>query len=152
MNKRENTLLALEAALDRIIQDQTKRIPKTRKLSVRAVEEEANLGNGTSYYYPEFIEKIKKSKAEMATTSDLTPRSYTDRLRAKAMQEVRIKEKYKKEKIELKEVLARMAAEHHHINDALRKALARVDELELENHELKKELVKTKRASITNIK
>ena len=49
MSKKEDTLYALEAALERILQQQTKRIPCTRKLSVRAVEEEANLGNGSGY-------------------------------------------------------------------------------------------------------
>ena len=43
MNKSENTLMILEAALERIIQGMPKRIPASRKLSVRAVEEEANL-------------------------------------------------------------------------------------------------------------
>ena len=46
MNKSENTLMVLEAALERIIQGQLNVSPKSRKLSVRAVEEEANLGNG----------------------------------------------------------------------------------------------------------
>ncbi|MBB1440970.1 hypothetical protein H5202_20385, partial [Shewanella sp. SG41-4] len=57
MLKSENTLLALEAALGRIIQGKPKRIPTHRKLSVRSVEEEANLGNGSGYYYPDFVEK-----------------------------------------------------------------------------------------------
>ena len=63
MSKSENTLLMLEAALDRISQGKPKRIPATRKLSVRAVEEEANLGNGSGYYYPEFVEKVKIGRA-----------------------------------------------------------------------------------------
>ncbi len=62
MSKSENTLLLLEAALDRIAQGRAKRIPTTRKLSVRAVEEEANLGNGSGYYYPEFVMKVNKPK------------------------------------------------------------------------------------------
>jgi hypothetical protein len=66
MSKSENTLLMLEAALDRISQGKPKRIPATRKLSVRAVEEEAGLGNGSGYYYPEFVQKIKQVKADIA--------------------------------------------------------------------------------------
>nr|MBF4396211.1 hypothetical protein [Vibrio anguillarum] len=66
MGKSENTLVALEAALDRIAKGKPRRIPTHRKLSVRAVEEEANLGNGSGYYYPDFVEKIKKTKAEIA--------------------------------------------------------------------------------------
>jgi len=151
MSKKENTLLALEAALERILQCQTKRILSTRKLSVRAVEEEANLGNGSGYYYPEFVEKVKQVRAEMAANSGLAPCSDTERLRAKAKQETRIKEKYKQEKLELKAIVARMAAEHHHLNDTLRKALAKVDELERENGELKEKLVEVRRGSVTSI-
>ena len=44
MKKSENTLLKLEAALQRIIERKTKRISDHRKLSVRAVEEEAEIG------------------------------------------------------------------------------------------------------------
>ena len=66
MSKSENTRLALESALERIKQGKPKRIPTHRKLSVRAIEEEANVGNGSGYYYPEFVEKVKKTKAEIA--------------------------------------------------------------------------------------
>jgi replication-associated recombination protein RarA len=66
MNKSENTLLALEAALERIKQGKPKRIPAHRKLSVRAVEEEANLGNGSGYYYPDFVEKVKRTKIRVS--------------------------------------------------------------------------------------
>lgn len=151
MSKKKNTLIALEAALSRVVEGNPKRIPVTRKLSVRAIEEETNLGNGSGYYYPEFVEKVKKTKAEMAANSGIAPRSDTERLRAKAKQETRIKEKYKQEKDELKAMVARMAAEHHHLNDALRKALVRIDELEQENSELTDKLVEARRNSITSI-
>ncbi|MGR5128522.1 hypothetical protein [Photobacterium swingsii] len=68
----------------------------------------------------------------MAVSSGLSPNMGTERLRAKAKQETRIKEKYKQEKLELKAMLSRMAAEHHHLNYALRKALTKVEELETE--------------------
>uniref|UniRef100_UPI003CE754CF hypothetical protein n=1 Tax=Enterobacter cloacae complex sp. 280C5 TaxID=3395861 RepID=UPI003CE754CF len=60
MSKSENTLLKLEAALQRILDGQTKRIPDNRKLSVRAVEEEAGLGNGTCYYYGAFKSRVQE--------------------------------------------------------------------------------------------
>ncbi|GAM72603.1 hypothetical protein JCM19236_5746 [Vibrio sp. JCM 19236] len=62
MSKSENTLLTLEAALQRIVRGKPKNIPTTRKLSVRAVEEEAKLGNGSGYYYPDFVQKVKQIK------------------------------------------------------------------------------------------
>lgn len=148
----KNSKIALEAALERIIAGEPKRIPASRKLSVRAVEEEANLGNGSGYYYPEFIEKVKKTKTDMAAPPGLTPRTDTERLRAKAKQETRIKEKYKQEKLELKSIVARMAAEHHHLNDTLRKALVKIDELERERDIMKNELHKLKRNSVIKIK
>lgn len=53
----KNAKLALEAVIERIIAGHLKRIPATRKLSVRAVEEEVNLDNSSCYYYP----KVKRN-------------------------------------------------------------------------------------------
>lgn len=147
----KNAKLALEAALSRIIAAEPKRIPVSRKLSVRAVEEEANLGNGSGYYYPEVVEKIKRAKAKMTGKAALSSNSDTERLRAKAKQETRIKEKYKQEKLELKAMVASMAAEHHHLNDALRKSLLEVNNLESKNEEQRKQIVELKRSKITGI-
>lgn len=72
MGKSENTLVALEAALDRIANGKPKHIPKSRKLSVRAVEEEAKLGNSSGYYYPEFVEKVKQTKADIVKWKDVS--------------------------------------------------------------------------------
>ncbi|MCS6159818.1 hypothetical protein [Shewanella baltica] len=151
MSKRKNTLLVLEAALERIILSQTKRIPIDRKLSIRAVEEEASLGNGTGHYYPEFIEKYRQAKSKLANENNTHPRSDIERLRAKVKQEAQVKEKYKQEKDALKNLIASMAAEHHHFSDALRKAHLKIDELTEENHELKDKLVAIKRQKIFDI-
>lgn len=152
MNKKNNTLIGLEAALERIVQGKTKRIPNTRKLSVRAVEEEANLGNGSGYYYPELIEKIKKTKIDNVLNTDTTNITDTERLRTRLKNEVRIKEKYKKGESEMKELVSIMTAEHHHLNDALRKSLLKIKDLESEIYALNETLVNTKRNSITSIR
>lgn len=152
MGKSENTLLALEAALQRIAEGNPKRIPPTRKLSVRAVEEEANLGNGSGYYYPEFVEKVKQTKAEIAAGEGKHVQPEIQTVRAKLNEQKRIKSNYKEKYTQAREQLALFAASQHHLNDRLVKALARIDELEFDNAELRDELVRLKRGQVVAIK
>ncbi|MEZ7205342.1 hypothetical protein [Pseudoalteromonas sp. DY56-GL79] len=151
MSKSENTLVALEAALERILSGNPKRIPTTRKLSVRAIEEEANLGNGSGYYYPEFVQKVKQVKSDIASSKGEILLPEVDAVRTKLREQKRIKENYKEKYGTAKEQLALFAAAQHHLNDKLVQALARVDELEFENESLKAELVEFKRSKITSI-
>ena len=127
MSKSENTLLALEAALERIKQGKPKRIPTNRKLSVRAVEEEANLGNGSGYYYPDFVEKVKQTKAEIAAGKGETFQPEIQTVRTKLNEQKRIKNNYKTKYEAGREKLALFAAAQHHLNDRLVQALARID-------------------------
>ena len=88
MKKSENTLLKLEAALQRIIERKTKRIPDHRKLSVRAVEEEAGLGNGSCYYYPDFKLRVQSEAQKLkCLTPDTAVQSDVEILREKRNQE-----------------------------------------------------------------
>ena len=152
MSKRENTLIALEAALERIAQGKPKRIPTHRKLSVRAVEEEANLGNGSGYYYPELVEKVKQTKAEIATGNGEIVQPEIQTVRTKLKEQKRIKDNFKAKYEAEREKLALFAAAQHHLNDKLVQALARVDELEYENAELREELARLKRSQVVPIK
>ena len=152
MNKSQNTLLALEAALERIKQGKPKRIPTTRKLSVRAVEEEANLGNGSGYYYPDFVEKVKQTKAEIAAGNGEIVQPEIQTVRTKLKEQKRIKDNYKAKYEAEREKLALFATAQHHLNDKLVQALARVDELEYENTELREELARLKRSQVVPIK
>ncbi|MDW1499080.1 hypothetical protein [Vibrio sp. YT-19(2023)] len=152
MGKSENTLLALEAALQRIAQGKPKRIPTTRKLSVRAVEEEANLGNGSGYYYPDFVKKVKQTKADIAEGNGETVQPEIQTVRTKLKEQKRIKENFKAKYDAEREKLALFAAAQHHLNDKLVKALARIDELEYENTELREKLAKLKRSTVVPIK
>lgn len=152
MSKSENTLLKLEAALERIRQGKPNRIPTHRKLSVRAVEEEANLGNGSGYYYPDFVEKVKQTKAEIATGKGEIVRPEIQTVRTKLKEQKRIKDNYKAKYEAERKKLALFAAAQHHLNDKLVKALARIDELEYENVELREKLAKLKRNSVVSIK
>lgn len=152
MSKSENTLLKLEAALERIKQGKPKRIPTHRKLSVRAVEEEANLGNGSGYYYPEFVEKVKKTKADIAEGQGEIVQPEIQTVRTKLNEQKRIKNNYKEKYEAERDKLAIFAAAQHHLNDKLVKALSRIDELEYENANLKTELTELKRNKIVSIK
>lgn len=137
MSKREQTQLVLEAALERILNGQTTRVPSSRKLSARAVEEEAGLGNGSCYYYPDIVEKIKKSRHHQKSLQDLSLTANTLSSQQKFHKERQIKVKYKQENLQLKTLISQMATEHHHLNEALRKALATISELEKENFALR---------------
>lgn len=151
MSKSENTLLVLEAALERIAQGKPKRIPATRKLSVRAIEEEANLGNGSGYYYPEFVKKVKQTKADIAEGKGETVQPEIQTVRTKLKEQKRIKENFKAKYDAEREKLTLFAASQHHLNDQLVKALARIDDLEYENTELKSQVVELRRGKVTAI-
>ncbi|EGR0260961.1 hypothetical protein [Vibrio parahaemolyticus] len=152
MSKSENTLLILEAALERIKQGIPKRIPTHRKLSVRAVEEEANLGNGSGYYYPELVEKIKQAKVEIAESKGEVIQPEIQVVRSKLNKQKQIKDNYKTKYEAEREKLTLFASAQHHLNDKLVQALARIDSLEYENAELREELAKLKRNKITTIR
>lgn len=152
MSKSENTLLTLEAALERIKQGKPKRIPTHRKLSVRTVEEEANLGNGSGYYYPEFVEKVKQTKADIAEGKGETVQPEIQTVRTKLKEQKRIKENFKAKYDAEREKLALFAAAQHHLNDKLVQALARVEELEYENRELNDKITKLNKRNIVPIK
>lgn len=142
MKKSENTLLRLEAALQRILQGATNRIPESRKLSVRAVEEEADLGNGSCYYYPDFVLKIQSEINRLkAKSSDEVILSDLATLQAKRNQEKKVKIKYRDKVIELKQQIKSMAAEHHQLSYALRNTYLRIEELELQIRNIQKNQV-----------
>ncbi len=152
MSKSENTLIALEAALERIAQGKPKRIPTTRKLSVRAVEEEANLGNGSGYYYPDFVQKVKQVKANIAEAKGEYVQPEIQAVRSKLKEQKRIKSNFKDKYEAEREKLALFTAAQHHLNDKLVKALARIDELEYENANLREQLAVASRSNLQAIK
>ncbi|MDE1266081.1 hypothetical protein L9W98_17515 [Vibrio aestuarianus] len=120
MSKSENTLIALEAALERIAQGKPKRIPTTRKLSVRAVEEEANLSNSSGYYYPDFVQKVKQVKANIAEVKGEYVQPEIQSVHTKLSEQKRIKNNYREKYEAAKEQLANFAAAQHHLNDKTR--------------------------------
>lgn len=150
---KDNTELRLQAALQRILDGQPKRVTEHRKLSVRAVEEEANLGNGSGYYYPAIVEKIKAAKAEaQANKTGKKPTTALAKAREGKKQATKVKEKYRKQRDELLMDKEQMAAVHHQLSHALRKAHKRINELERELDEAKQQLAKARHSSVVAIK
>ncbi|WP_339145211.1 hypothetical protein [Pseudoalteromonas galatheae] len=106
MSKSENTRLELLNAIDRILSGNTIRIDAKRGVSAIAVEEEANLGNGSAYYYKDVIEKIKQLKSKAITKKQAQQNSDVTKLREKLANEKRLKEKYRDEVTSLKEQMS----------------------------------------------
>ena len=65
MTRESITELELFNAVERIINKETIRIPSSRKLSVRAVEDEAGLGDGSAYYYEDVIKDKYREKISL---------------------------------------------------------------------------------------
>jgi len=112
LSKSENTRLELLSAIDRILSGDTVRIDAKRGLSAIAVEEEANLGNGSAYYYSDVIEKIKLLKSKAITKKQAQQNSDVTKLREKLANEKRLKEKYRAEIASLKDLAL---SNHQHL-------------------------------------
>ncbi|MGJ8482508.1 hypothetical protein [Pseudoalteromonas sp. PAR1] len=142
MSKSENTLIRLEAALQRILAKEPKRISKHKKLSIRAVEEEANLGNGTCYYYEKFTSDLRKliSNHKSSNIEEKETKYINDGLKFKAANEKRLKEKYRDENTKLKHTIQQLAAEHHQFNDLIRQQAEQLKQSRSDNEKLEVEL------------
>lgn len=138
MSKSENTRLELLNAIDRILTGKTIRIDAKRGLSAIAVEEEANLGNGSAYYYKDVIEKIKLLKSKAITQKQVQQNSDVTKLRERLANEKRLKEKYRNEVANLKEQMSLMAATHNALALSNHQFLKKINDLECELHLLKK--------------
>lgn len=132
MSKSQLTQAELAAALQRILAGKPQRISTSRKLSVKAVEEEAGLGNGSAYYYVEMVQEIKQ------TVTNLHHRTFTENvdtnrlssLRLKLKKETRLKEQYRADLTEMKTHLALMASQYNQLSIILQQYKDRVLALE----------------------
>ena len=152
MSKREETLIRLEMALDRIVKGEVKNIPNTKKLSVRAVELEAKLGDGSIYYYPEFVDKVKQVKKEIAESQGVMIKPRADQLQDKLSKEKRSKENLKDKYTKASEKLASFTSHNFHMDDHWVKENEKVKRLERENQKLKEENHMLRRDNISVIK
>ena len=110
------------------------------------------MGNGSGYYYPKFVEKVKDTKVDIAKDKGKYVQPEIQAVRGKLEEQKRIKSNFKEKYETEREKLALFAAQQHHLNDKLVKALARIDELEYENTELREQLAKLKRSKVVPIK
>lgn len=135
MSKSEATIIKLEQALERICTKNTRIIPSTQKLSVKAVEEEAGLGDGSAYYYKNIIQKIKDHIAKKSSKATIQ-NSYEEKiasLRERLSNETRLKEKYRHQLDEYKTRLADMASQHNELALTIQQYQYKIIELESRN-------------------
>ena len=140
MSKSQITRVELENALQRILSGKTERIDPNRKISVKSVEEEAGLGDGSAYYYKDIISTIKE------TASNNSPKSrnlnlYEEKianLRDRLANEKRLKEKYYKQAEDYKEQLSEMASQHNQLALMIQQYQYKISELESDIEQLPK--------------
>jgi hypothetical protein len=132
VGKSNVTRAKIEEALKRILQGKPKVIPSTQKLSVKAVEEEAGLGSGSVYYYPDIVKKIKNDSLKKQGNNQNSS-LYDEKisyLREQLKKEKRLKEKYRSEVTELKTQLANMASQHNQLALIIQQYQYKIAELE----------------------
>lgn len=132
-----STLTLLEKALERIREGKPKNIDKNRKLSVRAIEQEAGAGNGSAYYYKDFVERVKRVIAEKKVDDKAEIISPLVKQRERLQNEIRLKQKYREQKRDTDEKLAYMVARLHEAHSALYEAQREIEELQYEVVRLK---------------
>lgn len=138
MNHSKETNEALNAALSRILSGNPERCDSDRKLSVSAVEYEAGLGNGTAYYYPDFIQKMRTIKKQHQSGQDSNiPKTAIEKYK----NEKQIKEKYREQVAVLRKQLSQMATEHHQFNSDLIRAYKEIKDKENEIAKLQRERI-----------
>lgn len=117
MSKSQITRVELENALKRILSGQTERIDPNRKISVKAVEEEAGLGDGSEYYYKDIVSTIKETaiKSSPKTRKQNLYEEKIANLRERLANEKRLKEKYYKQAEDCREKLSEMASQHNQL-------------------------------------
>lgn len=136
MSHAKETCVALESALSRILSGDPIRCSPDRKLSVSAVEYEAELANGSAYYYPELVQKIKMlKKRHLSNLSETAPKTTNQ----KYLAEKKIKEKYREQVTELRQQVSQMATEHHQFNSDLIRACKKIKDQEDEIAKLRRE-------------
>lgn len=140
MSKSQITKVELEQALERILSGKTHRINPARKMSVKAVEEEAGLGDGSAYYYKDIVQKIKDSAIQNSPKAK-AQNAYEDKissLRERLKKEVSLKEKYRAQVEELKGQIANMASQHNQLALMIQQYQYKISELESDIEQLPK--------------
>lgn len=140
MSKSQITKVKLEQALGRILSGKTHRVDPARKISVKAVEEEAGLGDGSAYYYKDIVQKIKES-AIRNSPKIRNQNAYEDKissLRDRLNKEIKLKEKYREQVEDLKEQLSSMASQHNQLTLMIQQYQYKISEFESDIEQLPK--------------
>ncbi|EGQ9883130.1 hypothetical protein QNE95_002938 [Vibrio vulnificus] len=140
MSKSQITRVELENALKRILGGKTMRIDPNRKISVKAVEEEAGLGDGSAYYYKDIVATIKETALQNSPKS-IKQSIYEEKissLRERLANEKRLKERYYKQAEDYKEKLSEMASQHNQLALMIQQYQYKVSELESNIEQLPK--------------
>lgn len=140
MSKSQITRVELENALKRILSGKTERIDPNRKVSVKAVEEEAGLGDGSAYYYKDIVATIKETALQnspQARKQSIYEEKISN-LRERLANEKRLKEKYYKQAEDYKEKLSEMASQHNQLALMIQQYQYKVSELESNIEQLPK--------------
>lgn len=140
MSKSQITRVELENALKRILSGKTERIDPNRKISVKAVEEEAGLGDGSAYYYKDIVSAIKETainNSPKARNQNLYEEKIAN-LRERLANEKRLKEKYYKQAEDYKEKLSEMASQHNQLALMIQQYQYKISELESDIEQLPK--------------
>lgn len=138
----------LRAALQRILEGKPRLIDTNRKLSVRAVEDEADVGKDTAYYYEDFIDEIKEKKSQSTNVVDLNVNIL------KSDEYLELKSKYEKEKKKRKtaeSINKKHASTLNKYQSTLNSNLLENQELHQRLSELSDDLAKLRRKGITKI-
>ncbi|EMP4376154.1 hypothetical protein WD340_000474 [Vibrio parahaemolyticus] len=140
MSKSQITKVELELALERILSGKTHRVDPARKISIKAVEEEAGLGDGSAYYYKDIVSKIKETAINNSPKAK-AQNAYEDKissLRERLKKEVSLKEKYRAQVEELKGQIANMASQHNQLALMIQQYQYKISELESDIEQLPK--------------
>ena len=98
----ESTERELFDAITRIKNGTPQIVAVGRKLSAKAVEEEAGVGLSTAYHYPNVIQRIKDLKSAAKQKSGQATPTQKDKYRSNIKEQEGIKERYREERDEYK--------------------------------------------------
>ncbi|MGP8288791.1 hypothetical protein ACT3OH_00775 [Vreelandella zhanjiangensis] len=137
----EHTLQLLEAALQRLLQGQPEKTPNDGRINISRINDEAGLSAGAIYYYKDFLIKsrrvIEKHKINKDHDTRETKAKNLDRLRAQRDNEVRLKEKYRHQRDEIKSFCDKVIEKNANLEFTLYEALEKIEVLETELEKMK---------------
>ncbi|MDR5898838.1 hypothetical protein QC823_07535 [Halomonas vilamensis] len=132
----EHTLQLLEAALQRLLLGKPEKTRNDGRINISRINDEAGLSAGAIYYYKDFLLKsrraIEQNKINKDSDTRETKSKNLDRLRAQRDNEVRLKEKYRDQRDEIKSFCDKVIEKNANLEFTLYEALEKIEVLETE--------------------